>query len=39
MYVSGMSCTSSNEGKTAARTHLYRRMMAAVQQRNRVGKS
>jgi hypothetical protein len=38
MYVSGTSCSSSNEGKTAARTHLFRRMMAVMQQRDRKNK-
>ena len=31
MYVSGSSCSDSNSGKTAARTHLFRRMLAAMQ--------
>jgi hypothetical protein len=39
MYTSGASCVSANSGKTGARTHLYRRMMAAVQQRSRASKS
>jgi hypothetical protein len=39
MYVSGSSCSDSNSGKTAARTHLFRRMMVAMQQRSRPAKS
>lgn len=39
MYVSGTSCSSANGGKTGARTHLYRRMMAQLQQRTRTGES
>jgi len=30
MYTTGHSCTAGNQGKTAARTYLYRRMLAAV---------
>jgi hypothetical protein len=39
MYTSGTSCSTANSGKTGARTHLYRRMMAALQQRSRASKS
>jgi hypothetical protein len=39
MYVSGSSCSDSNSGKTAARTHLFRRMLTAMQQRTRASKS
>jgi hypothetical protein len=39
MYTSGTSCSTANAGKTGARTHLYRRMIAAMQQRRGGGKS